>query len=69
MTDYFRSHTDAVRAAISADRLLVYQVGEGWQRLCKFLGVPVPAEPFPSENSRAEFIGRILAQQSGAGSH
>jgi hypothetical protein len=30
------------------------RTGEGWERLCTFLGVPVPAQPFPSENSRAE---------------
>lgn len=58
MTNYFRCHTEAVTAGISPERLLVYRAGEGWERLCKFLGVPVPAEPFPSENSRAEFISR-----------
>jgi hypothetical protein len=65
MTDYFQRHTEAVTAAIAPERLLVFQVGEGWQRLCRFLRVPVPAEPFPSENSRAEFIGRVRAQQAG----
>lgn len=68
MTQYFRSHTEAVTATISPKRLLVYQVGEGWERLCSFLDVPVPSEPFPSENSRAEFIARIQAQQTGPGS-
>ena len=63
MTDYFRRHTEAVKAAIAPERLLVYEVGEGWDRLCKFLGVPVPAEPYPSENSRAEFIARVQAAQ------
>lgn len=59
MTGYFRRHTDNVIRAIPAERLLVYQLGEGWEPLCKFLGVPVPAEPFPSENSRADFIARL----------
>jgi Sulfotransferase domain len=68
MTDYFRAHTRAVTAAISPERLLVYRVGEGWERLCRFLGVPVPAEPFPSENSRAEFISRVQALQAGSAS-
>jgi hypothetical protein len=63
MTDYFRRHTEAVKAAIPADRLLIFEVGEGWDRLCKFLGVPVPAEPYPSENSRAEFVARVRASQ------
>ena len=64
MTDYFRRHTEAVKAAISPQRLLIYQAGEGWDRLCAFLDVPVPREPYPSENSRAEFIGRVQAQSS-----
>ena len=59
MTDYFRRHTETVKRAIPAERLLVYQVGDGWEPLCKFLGLPVPAEPFPSENSRADFIARL----------
>jgi hypothetical protein len=71
MTDYFRRHTEEVKATIAPERLLVYEVGEGWDRLCAFLGVPVPAEPYPSENSRAEFIARsaamraAMAQQAG----
>ena len=69
MTNFFRFHTEAVTAVIPPERLLVYQMGEGWERLCKFLGVPVPAATFPSENSRAEFIGRALPPQAGPTSH
>ncbi|THD38379.1 MAG: sulfotransferase family protein [Sphingomonas sp.] len=65
MTDYFRRHSAEVEAEIAPDRLLVYQAGQGWEPLCSFLGVPVPAEPYPSENSRAEFIARIQAHQPG----
>ena len=34
------------------DRLLVLNVcaGEGWERLCPFLGLPVPDVPFPHEH-------------------
>jgi hypothetical protein len=66
MTDHFRRHTQAVMAAIPPQRLLVFRMGEGWERLCRFLGVPVPAEPYPSENSRAEFIDRARTQQAGS---
>ena len=67
MTDHFRRHTEAVRAAIPPERLLIYEVGEGWDRLCKFLKVPVPDEPYPSENSRAEFQARAQAAQGDPG--
>ncbi|HUO12993.1 MAG TPA: sulfotransferase, partial [Caulobacteraceae bacterium] len=64
MTDYFRRHTDEVIARVAPERLLVYEVGEGWKRLCAFLGVPVPDEPYPSENSRAEFVARTQGARS-----
>lgn len=62
LIDYFRRHTEAVKAAIPPERLLVYRVSEGWEPLCKFLGVPVPGEPFPAENDRAEFIARVASR-------
>jgi hypothetical protein len=66
MTDYFRRHSEEVKRTIAPERLLVYEVGAGWEPLCKFLGVPVPSEPYPSENSRQEFIARVKAMH---GSH
>jgi len=51
----FIAHNEAVKAAIPADRLLVYQVKEGWEPLCAFLGRPVPDEAFPRTNDRQEF--------------
>jgi hypothetical protein len=63
LVDYFRRHTEEVKAAVSPERLLVYQAGQGWGPLSQFLGVPIPAEPYPSENSRAEFIARRAAME------
>jgi len=51
----FRSHEAEVLATIPAERLLVYEVGAGWEPLCAFLGVPVPDAPFPQTNSTADF--------------
>jgi hypothetical protein len=58
MTDYFRRHTEAVKAAIPPERLLIYEAAQGWAPLCAFLGVDVPGTPFPSVNSREEFKAR-----------
>ena len=55
----FNQHNQEVQRVISAHRLLVYQVSEGWQPLCQFLERPVPPAPFPKTNSTAEFRGRI----------
>lgn len=49
----FQRHTENVRANIDPKRLLVYEVKEGWAPLCRFLGVPPPAEPFPRLNDTA----------------
>jgi hypothetical protein len=32
--------------------------GQGWERLCPFLGLPVPARPFPVANRREEKFDR-----------
>jgi hypothetical protein len=53
--EYYNRHVETIKAAVPADRLLVYSVNQGWQPLCDFLGVPVPATPFPNVNDRLEF--------------
>ncbi|NKZ01218.1 sulfotransferase family protein [Nocardiopsis alborubida] len=50
----FERHAVRVCAEVPADRLLVYRVGEGWERLCAFLGTDVPDEPFPRLNDTEE---------------
>jgi hypothetical protein len=65
MTDYFRRHNQEVKRTIPPQRLLVYEAGQGWEPLCRFLDVPVPDAPYPSENSRAEFIARMQANPAG----
>ncbi len=57
-TAVYRRHNEAVRAALPPERLLVYEVREGWAPLCDFLGVPVPETPFPAVNSTDEFRQR-----------
>ncbi|MEQ4719286.1 sulfotransferase family protein [Nonomuraea sp. B19D2] len=54
----FERHVAEVKAAIPADRLLVFEAGDGWEPLCAFLGTPVPEGPFPQVNERAAFRGK-----------
>ena len=44
---------------VSKDRLLEYRVGEGWERLCEFLDVPVPDYDFPLANEQEAFGDRF----------
>jgi hypothetical protein len=58
----FRRRVDMVRDALPADRLLVFDVAQGWGPLCEFLGVEPPAgEPFPHLND-AETMRRMIEQ-------
>jgi hypothetical protein len=51
----YRRNNEKVRATIPADRLLVFTPSDGWEPLCRFLGVPVPDADFPRSNARDEF--------------
>ncbi|HMY15309.1 MAG TPA: sulfotransferase [Polyangium sp.] len=57
----FEAHNEEVRRTIAAERLLVYESGQGWEPLCRFLGVPVPAVEYPKTNSTEEFQARVAA--------
>jgi len=64
MTDWFTRRNQEVIDALSPERLLVFSPAEGWSPLCDFLGVSVPAEPFPRVNSRDE-ISHASKEQGG----
>jgi len=57
----FNEHTEAVKAAIPPERLLVFEVAQGWEPLCEFLQLPVPSEPFPHINESDAVRGLIDA--------
>jgi hypothetical protein len=51
----YRANNRKVRDTIPAERLLVFNVADGWEPLCKFLEVPVPETPFPHTHPKKEF--------------
>ena len=55
----YRTHNAAVKALVPPSQLLVYRVGEGWDRLCHFLELQVPHSPFPHENKAGQ-AGNIV---------
>ena len=62
----YRKRTEDVRAAIPAHRLLVFDVADGWEPLCRFLEVPVPEQPFPHENKRGDFWEALGGEPGGS---
>jgi hypothetical protein len=54
-TRAFKNHIAEVQAEIPADRLLTFDLRDGWEPLCDFLEVDVPEIPFPKTNSSKQF--------------
>ena len=51
----------AVRATIPPERLLEFEVAQGWEPLCDFLELPVPDVEFPNVNDTEAVQGIIAA--------
>jgi hypothetical protein len=58
----FHEHNQEVKAVVPPQRLLVFDVSEGWEPLCNFLGDPVPDEPFPHENAGTAQVEAIMGE-------
>eukprot|EP00048_Salpingoeca_helianthica_P016655 m.233486 g.233486 ORF g.233486 m.233486 type:complete len:256 (+) comp19167_c0_seq1:34-801(+) len=55
----FNAHNERMRTIFPPERVLDFQVKQGWAPLCTFLGVPVPSTPFPNGNDTPEFRRRL----------
>ena len=55
----FERHNAEVQRKVPPEKLLVYEVKEGWGPLSDFLGVEAPNQPFPRLNDTAEMRGRV----------
>jgi hypothetical protein len=60
----YRRNIEAVRAGLPKERLLVFDVAEGWAPLCAFLDLPVPAAPFPRTNTTQDFLDRMAERKA-----
>jgi sulfotransferase family protein len=52
---FYERYNERVRREAPAERLLDWRATDGWEPLCAALDLPVPDEPFPHVNSRAEW--------------
>jgi hypothetical protein len=57
-------HNADVRRTIPKARLLDFDVAQGWEPLCRFLGVAVPSTDFPRTNTTQDFRDRVLSMRS-----
>jgi hypothetical protein len=51
----YERHNDEVRRNAPAGKLLEWRAPDGWEPICRALGLPVPAVPFPWTNQRSEW--------------
>lgn len=64
MENLFNEHHEEVKNYVPANKLLVFNVSEGWEPLCEFLDVKVPTEPLPHTNKREDFgtmVGELMS--------
>lgn len=47
---FWQEYNRKIRELVSPDNLLVFELGEGWDRLCEFLGKKVPEVEFPNSD-------------------
>ena len=59
----FRRHIAEVQSEIPSDRLLTFNVREGWGPLCAFLQVEAPDGSFPWTNSSKVFVEKEWKQE------
>ncbi len=53
-------HNEEVKRVVPPERLLVWEVTDGWGPLCEFLEVDVPDAPLPHANERGPFVERVI---------
>lgn len=56
----YQEHYELVREVVPQERLLEWEVAEGWDGLCEFLGVERPGGGFPRINDRDEIVRNHL---------
>lgn len=54
----FNEHYRMIVDDVPPEQLLIYEIKEGWPKLCEFLEVDIPDTPFPRSNSPAQFQQR-----------
>jgi hypothetical protein len=64
--EVFRNHIEEVKRIVPRERLLIFEARHGWEPLCSFLNVPVPAnKPYPHRNKGA-FVRQLLKYRNPA---
>lgn len=55
LMERYEQHNAEVRATVPPERLVDWRARDGWEPICRALGVSVPDEPFPWTNRREDW--------------
>jgi hypothetical protein len=55
MVNWYNERVSKIINEFPEERLLIFELSQGWEPLCKFLNTPIPNMPFPKLNSTEEF--------------
>nr|XP_039254238.1 uncharacterized protein LOC120331228 [Styela clava] len=61
---YYEDHNNDVLENAPRDQLLIFNVKEGWDPVCQFLGHELPDVPFPHENKNGSTTAHRLKHDS-----
>ena len=65
MEKVFNDHHEEVKNYVPENKLLVYDVCEGWEPLCNFLNVNLPTESLPHTNKKEDFAEMVAELMQG----
>ena len=60
---FFKEWVEEVKRTVPPEKLLVFEVSQGWAPLCEFLGLPPPDRPFPRVNDTASMQKKVRLLQ------
>jgi len=55
----YKRNVDDVVSTVPSDRLLVHNLGDGWEPLCRWLDLPVPEVDYPMGNTTRDFNKKL----------
>jgi len=61
--EFYNKYVEEIKATVPSERLLVFNVKEGWKPLCEALKLPVPKQPFPNVNDSKEFQNSTITRR------
>ncbi|KAI8384858.1 P-loop containing nucleoside triphosphate hydrolase protein [Radiomyces spectabilis] len=55
----FKQNIERVKQLVKPENLLILNLGEGWEKLCPFLGRDIPPIPWPHKNKGSNFAALV----------